>query len=141
MWHRKILERRAGWIRCVTTSRYPEESLERVLGRFGLSLLEGQLISVTQEQAKLILEAILWKDLAYSSPLMDRDQASALSTLFISEFAGSDTQFLSNGEWSEYHDREWSSFPSTPLTQSTFDAGIIALMPKMASCIWVEDED
>ncbi len=54
-----------------------------------------------------------------------------------------EAKFLINADWSEYFAPRQGpyGFGWNNLTESTFDAGVVAVGQRYASCVWVEDED
>jgi hypothetical protein len=115
---------------------YPINSL---LSGFGLSPNEENLIEVTIEIACEIVEAILWRDLAYSCEIMPREEAKRYSEYLLCFMAPPESTFYTNAEWHKYH--RASSFGFSAFTSSTFDGGILCVGKNSAMSIWVEDED
>lgn len=112
-----------------------------VLSAFGLHSKPDGLVEVAAEKAQSILAAILSRDLAYESDAMPRTRADELAREFVSAQEPG-AKFFSNADWSQYFDRPIpSSFAWDNLTESTFDAGVLAIGERLASCVWVEDED
>lgn len=142
MWHRDIpLERDAGAVRCSSMRVWGAVNVGPVFSAFGLHSKPDVLLEVTAEKAQLILAAILSRDLAYKSEAMSRSRADELAQEFISTQEPR-AKFFSNADWSQYFDRPRpSSFTWDNLTESTFDAGVLAIGEQLASCVWVEDED
>jgi hypothetical protein len=79
---------------------------------------------------------VLHADLAYNMPTMPMDLAGALARRFLM-CCGDDAVFLTNGSlaFSPTHGA-WS-----PLTEATFDTGVVAVSARRAGLLWVEDED
>lgn len=51
---------------------------------------------------------------------------------------GSDATYFTNGTWGQpaAQSTGWQ-----PISNATFDAGIIAVAPQVSAILWVEDED
>jgi hypothetical protein len=97
------------------------------------------LSEIDDRAAIKIIEAILWKDLAYHAEIMPKEQAGEYARWFIENFSGPESRFFTNGDWNDYHQtvsNSWYAF-----TDATFDAGVIVVSPQYAICLWVEDED
>jgi len=140
MWQKAIIERRKfGIVRCCSTQPDRNERLANILLRFGLKSEEHALHVVKRIHAAKILAHLLWKDLAYHSETMPFDIATDLARMFVEDHSESGTKFYVNADWSRYH--QMRAFSWSGLTDATFDGGVIAITPTIASCVWVEDED
>jgi hypothetical protein len=140
MWERDIpIERRFGHTRCVSARVFNRDPMA-VLAMFGLKALPDELAEVPAEKAEDILEAILWKDLAYCSEGMPLSKARELAHDFVKENALRGSKFFVNADWSKYI-RDATGCSWTRLTSATFDGGVVAIGGGFASCVWVEDED
>jgi hypothetical protein len=140
MWQKAIIEsRKYGIVRCCSTLPDRNDRLSNVLIRFGLKGDASALHVVKRIHAAKILAHLLWKDLAYHSEIMSFDKATELARMFVENHSESGAKFHVNADWSRYH--QVRSFSWSGLTDATFDGGIIAITPTIASCVWVEDED
>ncbi len=75
-------------------------------------------------------------DLAYKMPVMTYDLAKGLARRFLA-CCCEGAVFMTNGSLAQPNKSgEWS-----PLTDATFDTGIIAISSRRVSLLWVEDED
>lgn len=141
MWQQTIpVERGVGITRCLATRVGAASSLGEVLAAFCLRQLQEALQAIPPEMAISIVEALLWKDLAYHAEIMSRTRAYELACQFVYEQKKFGGKFFTNANWSRYHDC-CSGFGWIGFTDSTFDGGVIALGSGIATCIWVEDED
>ncbi|RDE07350.1 hypothetical protein [Sphingomonas aracearum] len=91
------------------------------------------LVSLNREEAARAL-AVAAGSLAYGDYRPD-PAVHALATVALAPF-GNDATFLSNGHWDERRGIEW-----TPLSDATFDAGVIGWDARRAFILWVEEED
>ena len=140
MWERDIpIERRYGITRCAH-ARIFDRGLKPALLMFGLFPQTDALTEISPSQAQAVLEALLWKDLAYRAEVMSLQRARELAHEFVASHAEENTKYFVNADWSLYL-REPNGFSFTGLTDSTFDGGVVALSGGFASCVWVEDED
>jgi hypothetical protein len=92
----------------------------------------------TELDAREALEAatrILHLDLAYSGPVMKVEVAKGLAARFL-ECCGKGAVFFTNGALTLTGTGAWS-----PLTDATFDAGIVGVASGRVGLLWVEDED
>ena len=79
---------------------------------------------------------ILFCDLAYKRPLMEEKTARFIAEGFLHLFSPPDCFYCTNGSLGEHKMIEWM-----PITESTFDHGIIAFDQKHIGMIWAQDED
>jgi hypothetical protein len=142
MWFHEIpLTRHIGITRC-TCVRIDDSKPWHVLTRLGFLPVHHHLVEVPAAKAHAILQAVLWKDLAYSQEVMPIARASQLATAFIHAHSHPEAHFFSNADWTTYHDTSrGGAFGFNSLTDATFDGGIVAVCGGLASCAWVEDED
>lgn len=126
--------RDAGEIKYVVITDYSND-MNRILSRFGLFGDSNLLIEHNRETTLSILANLIWKDMAYESTFMLENEARQLANKIISEYEFSESKYYSNGNWAKRE--SWN-----PLTESTFDAGIIITGPNhIYFCIWFQDED
>jgi phage anti-repressor protein len=89
--------------------------------------------------AQEILEYILSFDMAHDIELVTKSQANVLASYFINKF-NSDAEFFTNGDFDVeqgfYRLSGW-----TPLTDSIFDTGILAIDMQKIGILWAEDND
>jgi hypothetical protein len=77
----------------------------------------------------------LFADFAHDMPLMPVAVASSLARRFIESF-GPKATFFTNGTLALTHGGGW-----VPLTEATFDTGLVGVSSQRAGLLWVEDED
>ena len=100
-------------------------------------------LSIVHQAAAQVLQDILSYDLAYHGDVMARGEASKLAVAFLAH-VGEAADFFTNGSWAEppvvttrvTKDPSWQ-----PLSQATFDAGVVGVGLESAALLWVEDED
>jgi hypothetical protein len=114
----------------------PLPIIDKFVGRNGYEGLGQGWHEVNQRQARLILQQILHKDLAYQGKIMGAGTAEEFAHRFLSQFGEKSRYFTNNDFADEGPFRQW-----TPLTKATFDAGVVCLGSKLIGMIWVEDED
>ncbi len=79
---------------------------------------------------------VLHADLAYKTPVMTLDCAKGLARRFLA-CCGEGPVFVTNGSLAQSSNGgHWS-----PLTDATFDTGVVAVSSRRVSLLWVEDED
>lgn len=124
-------KRNFGVIRC---GYLPDAAdLQGVASFFSLSQDSSNYRQIAKSEALKILTRVLHRDMAYESEIMPIQSAAELSTLFLKNFEEKSATFFTNidnstGAWN-------------PVTQATFDAGIIAISQTESACLWIEDED
>lgn len=112
------------------------------VARFGFTGQGAAWRTVNQSLAARIIELILRRDLAYGGPLLKPETAQAAARTFFDLFAPP-SLFLTNSHFDSEGDpaillsqRSW-----TPITDATFDTGIIAVNTGRVGIFWAEDED
>lgn len=130
-----IIARRYGEVRYSTASDY-SGNLSCVLGKFGLTPDKSLLVEHDRETALQILTHLLGKDMAYQSECIPQHVAESLAQQILKEHETSGSRYFSNGN--SVNREGWF-----PLTEATFDAGLIIIDPggQAHFCIWFEDED
>lgn len=117
-----------------TTS--PENTADDFVLSLGFKPLGKRWRSIERAEALNSLELLLFHDLAYQHPLMEKKTAHFIAESFLSLFSPFDCRFLTNGSFDER-----SMLRRTPITESTFDHGVIAFDDKSIGMIWAQDED
>lgn len=140
IWQRDIpVARDIGITRCCSAN-VADMELGDIVSLFGLTTHDGLPTKIDAEQAKGVLETLLWKDMAYSSEIMPLKTAAKLAHNFLSSLNLERSVFFTNGDWylrsENVSGNGWNS-----MTNSTFDGGIIAIDGGFAFCIWFQDED
>jgi hypothetical protein len=130
-----ISTRRFGEIRYAVASESTGD-LSRLLAKFGLTPDASLLVEHDRDSALEILITLLWKDMAYEGECMPRQQAESLAQEILSDYERPGCRYFSNGNIAK--GESWS-----PLTESTFDAGLVVTdeQTHMHFCIWFQDED
>jgi hypothetical protein len=100
---------------------------------------EKRLIKIDRDEAIEILKVLLSKDMAYKSEIMKIEESSALSQNVIDSYSSDDTEYFTNGHWNEREKN--NGFTWNPMTEATFDGGIIIKRAQKVISIWFEDED
>ncbi len=141
-WQEEIARvRRATGIRCRLLEKNTSD-VDTVAREFGLQP-SGRLEPVDGLTATAVLEALLWKDMAYQYEIMPRDRARELAREFVGTFPVG-ARFFVNARWDL---RGSAPFSWSSCTSATFDGGVIAIASDkkggqwLAGCIWLEDED
>ncbi len=140
--------RNCGLIHCEFIERDKDDDIRSSLIKFsenqGFKIVEfdgGRLEKINIELAQKILTYILHYDLAYHSEIMPIENASLLARRFLKLFSP-DIKFFSNSPGTEEVKNEIVSMTGwLPITQATFDTGVIAVDGNHIGCLWVEDED
>ena len=121
------------------------ESPDSVALRAGLHAIGDSWRHINRDTAQAVLRFILSHDMAFSLPRLPETVVREVIQDFIGRFSLS-AQFYTNGSWAE----GYRSAPNTttsfgpewqPLTDATFDGGVLALDSKRSGLLWIEDED
>lgn len=119
---------------------YDQADLSGILQAFGLHDLPQDLKVIDSERARLVLRSLLWKDLAYHAECMAESTAIEFADRIVTEFVTPAGKIFTNStDWEGYHTASVASF--NPMTDATFNGGVIVVEPEYAVCVWVEDED
>jgi hypothetical protein len=98
------------------------------------------------ELAKAILTALLHKGMLHSMELMPLDKANLLADKFFSLFS-KQALYFSNSTWNENEyagpdkDFEFGLSSYAPLTELTFDSGIVICDNSKIGIIWFSEDD
>jgi hypothetical protein len=87
------------------------------------------------EDAEKAAVRVLHRDLAYHAPVMAIERAESLARRFV-ESCGEAAVFFTNGALALTGTGAWS-----PITDATFDSGVLGLSASRVGLLWVEDED
>ncbi len=104
--------------------------LDEFVATLGFRGLGEAWIELSIQAAKTLAKELLFKDLAYSVAMMSEDEAAMLAERFFNLFDPSVRCFTNSnlsGSW--------------PITDATFDAGVVCLGSLRIGILWVEDED
>ncbi len=106
--------------------------LDATLRKVGCKPIGESWQMIPLREASEVLSTILWRDMAYDNPIMEKAQAEQLTTRFLALFPDR-PRFFTN------RDRRYKSW--MPATDATFDMGVIALTTNRVGMLWCEDED
>jgi hypothetical protein len=123
----------------------PSEILDIYVAFLGLKPISDDWLEINQREADNLLISILSRDLAYNAPAGDEQSATVLARRFLHRF-DPDARYFTNGTIALPHQQRR---PAThviisgysPLTEATFDTGVVALDTHQIGIIWVWDED
>jgi hypothetical protein len=136
---RELAEELTGCVGLVDVSSLPvEDALAAGIDYVGLQAAPEREIS--REQAREVIAALIECDLAYHAPRRSKAAASSLASTFLAMFPGADARFFTNGELGLEHVAGRSG-AWAPLTNATFDTGVVAIDGARMGVFWVEDED
>jgi hypothetical protein len=114
----------------------PESIADSYVAGLGFKQLGKAWRVIDRAEALRCLQHILYHDLAYQQPLMEQKTAQFIAESFLALFSSYDCRFCTNGSFDERSMLGW-----TPITESTFDHGVIAFDAKSIEMIWAQDED
>lgn len=117
-----------------------------VITTISLEKLSVSLVQIDKAKAQSILALLLYKDMAYESEIMPIDRADYLVERFCDLFTNKASYFsnstrnkndyFNTGKAFELGLNSWN-----PLTEATFDSGIIVCDDERIGVAWFEDED
>ena len=137
----RILHARPGGELIVRIEAADAASPGEVARRFGLADVPGAYVEIDAAEARSVLAAVLAEDMAYGSPLMPRAAAEHLAREFIGLFGREQVRFYTNGEWGRPRAAPHLGPGWVPVTDATFDTGVLVLAPGRIGCAWFMDED
>ena len=123
-----------------TTGRPP---LDEFVERHGFKGIGGNWHEVSRQFAEGTLVWILGRDLAYGASIMNPRRAEGLAREFLAFFddhARFFTNYAVREDEKAVMDRR-ASYAWAPLTEATFDAGIVVVDARLMGMLWVADED
>lgn len=139
------LNDRRGWgVVRYETFGDPAAGLDAALARFGLKPDAALLVEIDGAEAAALLADLLCKDMAYGVTGMSEEDAHALARQILGEHAYPECRYYTNrtpaksiGGARPFNMASWN-----PMTDATFDAGIVITAPGGSyACVWFEDED
>lgn len=115
--------------------------LDEFVASFGFTGLGDAWIEINIQAGKALVREILYKDLAYGSAMMPENEAAMLTERFFALFDAS-VRCFTNGNL-VVRDANPTEVPGSwdPITEATFDAGVVCLSSSRIGILWVEDED
>lgn len=91
---------------------------------------------ITGEQARTFLRHILSQSLAYGSEVMPVEVADGFADRFLDTFS-SDGRYFTNGILYKRVDAAWW----TPISDATFDTGVLCADSSTTGMLWIQEED
>jgi hypothetical protein len=131
-----------GVVRCGYLER--AATLMEVAQEFSLNDDNANYHTISLVKAEETMARLLHQDMAYNSEIMAMEQAWNLAVEFLRYFNHAEARFYTNIDFGTIRQTgpdSWAGPQWNPVTNATFDAGVIAIDPKRAACFWVEDED
>jgi hypothetical protein len=112
------------------------ESMPGLLASFGFAHPEEKLFPISREAAAEVISHLVAYDQAYGFPTSVIAIADDCGREFVSLFPEESRFFTNSSEPLGAAARAWH-----PLTDATFDAGVLAVSPNRVGVLWLEDED
>ncbi len=137
---RIIKARSAGVVRCAVLDG-SSDSLAELTAAAGLQPAPERLREVDESYAQGIVTQVLRRDLAYGTELMSDAEAQALAAGFLELFRDRAPRYFTNGDFHRWPGKRPSSPSWNPMTDATFDTGVLVLARGRTGYLWVEDED
>jgi hypothetical protein len=112
------------------------DSIEGLLRDFGFAHPEEVLFPIPRDEASGVISHLTAYDQAYGAPTGVIDIAEECGREFVALFPEDARFFTNSSEPIGAANRSWH-----PLTEATFDAGVLAIAPRRVGVLWFEDED
>jgi hypothetical protein len=125
-----------------------QKVVDAFVAEMGCTGLSTNWLEIDRPEAHWVLTHVLWADLAYSAAIMTRDEAMTLAGRF--QWFFMDTiyegcRYYTNSTWTHrmvpLPDPTDCLDGSWPITDASFDAGVIIVSPERIGMLWVKDED
>lgn len=129
-----------GYLGLVEVGIWPSADAAVASGARSVGLRAAPKREITREQAHELVAALIECDLAFHAPRGPKWEAESLASTFLGMFPGDEARFFTNGELGLEHIAGRSGAWS-PLTNATFDTGVVAVEGGTVGVFWVEDED
>jgi hypothetical protein len=97
-------------------------------------------VTATRDEALNIVTDCLARDLAYDQEVMPADAARQLATAFLANF-DDNAQFLTNSRRFLDDSHPGGNYGWEPISQASFDTGVLVEANGVIGIVWVEDED
>lgn len=121
----------------------PRAVADALVAALGLVPAGDRWNALDRAQAAWIVQEILHRDLAYCGELMDPATASAFAEEFLGQF-DEEASFFTNSDFAThlvFINQNGFAAGWQPLTEATFDSGVVAVDRRRVGILWVEDED
>ena len=137
-----LSERKYGvvWIKTHSLGEFWRENLGKEIKLVGLKGRPTDLTVIDYDIAIEVVAGFLQYEMAFSAQMIERPVALKRAEFILSVFSAGDTTYYSNvfknirGEYSYGGN-------CTPMTDATFDTGLVIRTPLSVTAVWVEDED
>ncbi len=118
-------------------------TLSELAMEFGLAADPSKYHEIDITSAKRLLEVVLSEDMAYNAEIMPADDAAELVSRFLDHFGEEGVHYYTNGEFLGPRDLNvsWRRVVWNPMTEATFDTGVMVIGHHGSGCLWIEDED
>ncbi|BAH40501.1 MAG TPA: hypothetical protein DGD08_04585 [Gemmatimonas aurantiaca] len=116
--------------------------VDQVVQGHGFRGIASEWIEVSAADAHAIVTTLLHRDLAYGTKLMSLAAASDLATPMFDAVPEPHTYFT-NGDWTmnPSGNGEATLHGWNPISDATFDSGVVCLGDGRAAVFWIQDED
>lgn len=114
---------------------------DRIVQAHGFQGITDGWIEISANDAHAIITALLHRDLAYGAELMPMATASDLSTQLL-DGVPEPHRYFTNGEWTVSESGDEATLHGwNPISDASFDSGVVCLGDGRAALFWVQDED
>lgn len=116
-------------------------AVDHVVQAHGLRGIAADWIEISAADAHAIVTTLLHRDLAFQGEIMPLATASELATQFFDPIPEPHAYFT-NAEWTHDDGSELATLHGwTPISDATFDSGVVCLGDGRAALLWMQDED
>ncbi|MEO7360968.1 MAG: hypothetical protein ABI120_11600 [Gemmatimonadaceae bacterium] len=117
--------------------------VDRIAQAHGFRPLGDAWLEVSSHDAQAIATSLLHRDLASGGEIMPLSEADDLATAFL-DLAPEPHTYFTNGEWMGALEDDGSlgtTIEWDPISDASYDAGVVCVGDGVAAILWVEDED
>jgi hypothetical protein len=118
------------------------QSADQIVRAHGFQGIADGWIEISANDAHAIIATLLHRDLAYGAELMPLSTASELSAQLL-DGVPEPHRYFTNGDWTVDEDGSGEATLNgwNPISDATFDSGVVCLGESRAALFWVQDED
>ena len=141
-----IRRRSAGRTTCLMTAIDSKAEnaiaiVDRVVEAQGWRGINDGWLEISAADAHAIVSTLLHRDLAYGIEIMPFTVAAEFATRFL-DLVPEPHSYFTNSDWAVTGDSAPATLNGwTPISDATFDSGVVCLGDGAAAMLWVEDED
>lgn len=116
------------------------EACDALTSALGFRTLGDRWVALSPDQGFQVAYEVLWRQLAYDHEMMEPALADELARDFLAHF-DADARFFTNFTCLDQTFAVRGEHSSNPVTEATFDMGLVVVDQHRAGILWAEDSD